>query len=232
MNNRKNYNSIVFLTTLSVYLGLALVGGAAPSVLGQVNTTVNDCRILQNKAAEKLQKLNFDSQAIPNYAKVLTNLIKSSQQIRSINPELQSDSTFYFFYFKASGEPKFSLDFKPILFPQNVRQELDKELELLSNLFPKKNAKNIETFHFDFDLGNTYALNTKAKILQEGNLEAQNVFIAYDSSLDFWRCETQDKLENSILKNTEISYENDQVFIVTRLPRGSIDALLARTDAQ
>ena len=34
MSNSKNYNSIVFLTTLSVYLGLVLVG-ATPSVLAQ-----------------------------------------------------------------------------------------------------------------------------------------------------------------------------------------------------
>ena len=39
MSNRKNYNSIVFLTTLSVYLGLVLVGGATPSVLAQAATT-------------------------------------------------------------------------------------------------------------------------------------------------------------------------------------------------
>src|SRR5215211_7786112 len=41
MSERKNYNSIVFLTTLSVYLGLVLVGGATPSVLAQAATTRN-----------------------------------------------------------------------------------------------------------------------------------------------------------------------------------------------
>ena len=30
MSNPKNYNSIVFLTTLSVYLGLVLIGGTPP----------------------------------------------------------------------------------------------------------------------------------------------------------------------------------------------------------
>ena len=41
MTSGKNYNSIVFLTTLSVYLGLVLVGGVTPSVLAQAATTRN-----------------------------------------------------------------------------------------------------------------------------------------------------------------------------------------------
>ncbi len=227
MNKRNNYNSIVFLTTLSVYFGLVLVSGT-PQILAQIDTKVNKCQILQSKSEEKLQKFNFNSQAIPSYANILGNLIKLSQQIRLVNPDLQSNSDFYFFYFKPYNEPIISLDFKPILFPKNVRQELGKELEILFNLFPKRNVKNRDSFAFDFNLDSVYALTTKAKFTQENNSEAQDIFIAYDSSLDFWRCETQNELENAILKNTEITYENDQVFIVTRLPRGSLDALLAK----
>ncbi len=38
MSNKKNHNPIYFLTTLSVYLGLVLVG-ASPQVLAQANLT-------------------------------------------------------------------------------------------------------------------------------------------------------------------------------------------------
>ena len=44
MSNSKNYNSILFLTTLSVYLGLVLVG-ASPQVLAQQITFVNKFEI-------------------------------------------------------------------------------------------------------------------------------------------------------------------------------------------
>ncbi|HEX9960497.1 MAG TPA: hypothetical protein VGB00_06170, partial [Pyrinomonadaceae bacterium] len=37
---------------------------------------------------------------------------------------------------------------------------------------------------------------------------------------------------NLILTNTEVRSENNQVFIVTRLPRGSIDSLLAKNAQQ
>ncbi len=38
MTTRKNYNSVIFLTTLSVYLGLVLVGAPAP-ILAQAALT-------------------------------------------------------------------------------------------------------------------------------------------------------------------------------------------------
>ena len=41
MKGKNKNNSIVFLTTLSVYLGLVLVGGATPSVLAHAALTKN-----------------------------------------------------------------------------------------------------------------------------------------------------------------------------------------------
>jgi hypothetical protein len=41
LNNRRNQNSILFLTTLGVYLGLLVVGGAAPQVFAHSATTRN-----------------------------------------------------------------------------------------------------------------------------------------------------------------------------------------------
>ena len=41
MTKGKNYNSILFLTTLGVYLGLVLVGGTAPQVLAHSALTRN-----------------------------------------------------------------------------------------------------------------------------------------------------------------------------------------------
>jgi len=41
LSNRKSQNSILFLTTLGVYLGLLVVGGTAPQVLAHSATTRN-----------------------------------------------------------------------------------------------------------------------------------------------------------------------------------------------
>lgn len=66
--------------------------------------------------------------------------------------------------------------------------------------------------------------------LQRAEQLAENL----NQAFSFYR---DDEEEESIVikevsRNTSISFENNQVFIVTRLPRGSIDALLAAKNAQ
>src|SRR5215213_10130440 len=92
MSNRKNYNSIVFLTTLSVYLGLVLVGGATPSVLAQAATT-RDFNIKNEIVVEddldkkpddeanselKNNACEADKQFIEQYAKTILALLKTN----------------------------------------------------------------------------------------------------------------------------------------------------------
>lgn len=244
MNERKNYNSIVFLTTLSVYFGLVLVGGT-PSILTYAALTRNfdiqneievnddldnnpdDCQGLKKKAEEKLQKFNFDSNVLNNYAQVLENLILLSQQLSSEDFTFQARSDFFY---DDLNEVYISLDSKPVLFPKDARQNFDKELDVLFSLLPKEHQKGEISFVFDFNQ-NKSKLETKVKFLQKNDLDAHKISVAYDSNLDFQRCKSKNKPDSVIYENTEILSENNQVFIVTRLPRGSLDALLAK-DAQ
>ena len=245
MSTSKNYNRMVFLTTLSVYLGLVLVGATPPAlahaaltqrieIQNEIETdddldkNPEDCESLKTKADEKLNKFGFSNQAISDYAKVLTNLIKINKQLYSNDFALKFDTNFYS---NETNKPYFSLASRPVLYPKNARQQLNKDLEILSALFPKIPAQNENSFVFDFDLDNKM-FKSSTKFLQQNDFEARKVFIAYDSSLDFWRCKSKNTPESIILQNTEISYENNQVFIVTRLPRASIDALLAEKVAK
>lgn len=214
MNNRKNYNSIVFLTTLSVYLGLVLVGGAvAPSVLAQAATTrgfdikneivIEDdldkkpddetCSELKSKSDEA------DSQFIGQYAKMILAIANLSK----INGyEITINASYGF----------------------------AEDDELLGELFPTiRKDLAINGFNYSLDKNKFFSrFNLKSRL----DNDISPVSYSYNSSLSFLRCESQNKPENVILKNTQITYENNQVFIVTRLPRGSIDALLAQKDAQ
>jgi hypothetical protein len=211
MSNRKNYNSIVFLTTLSVYLGLVLVGGATPSVLAQAaltrdfdikNEIVVEDDLDKKPDDETFSELKNDSgqadrQFIEQYAETILALLKTNYLA-----EKNSSSEIKI---KASGS--FADD------------------EEFRDFFP--------TLRKDFVIdGFDYALD-KDKLFGKLNLKSRfnnNISPAgysYISGLNFLRTELRNKPETVILKNTEINFENNQVFIVTRLPRASIDDLLA-----
>jgi hypothetical protein len=213
MNSRKNYNSIVFLTTLSVYLGLVLAGGAVPSVLAQAATTRGfdikneivveddlDKKPNDETSSElKSKSAETESQFIEQYAKTILALVRLSE----INGyELTIDSS----------------------------EKFAENDELLSKLFPTlKKDVAINGFQYSLNRNKFFGkLNLKSRF----DKDISPVNNSFNSSLSSFRDESQNKPEKVILENTKITFENNQVFIVTRLPRGSIDSLLAQKDAQ
>jgi hypothetical protein len=213
MNSRKNYNSIVFLTTLSVYLGLVLAGGAVPSVLAQAATTRGfdikneivveddlDKKPNDETSSElKSKSAETESQFIEQYAKTILALVRLSE----INGyELTIDSS----------------------------EKFAENDELLSKLFPTlKKDVAINGFQYSLNRNKFFGkLNLKSRF----DKDISPVNNSFSSSLSSFRDESQNKPEKVILENTKITFENNQVFIVTRLPRGSIDSLLAQKDAQ
>lgn len=245
MSDSKKHNPIVFLTTLSVYLGLVLVGGANSPVLAQAALTRNfdiqeeieykddldknpdDCERLQNKVNEKSQKFDFNSQVINDYAEALLNLIELTEQISSNDFAFQAQSNFYS---NNTRKLDFSFDLKPILFPKDTRQNLDTKIKNLYNLFPVDFQQDGISFDFDFNNSKS-VLVSKVKFSNRTELDAHKLSVGYDSSLDLWRCKAQNKPINVILRNTEVLTENNQVLIITNLPRASIVSLLAEQDA-
>ena len=214
MNNRKNYNSIVFLTTLSVYLGLVLAGGAMPTVLAQAATTrgfdiKNEIVVEDDLDKKPDDDENFselkgtsdkaDSQFIEQYAKTILALVRLS---KIDGYEITTNASFGF-------------------------EEND---ELLNQLFPTL-RKDLAINGFNYSL-NKNNFSSRFNLKSRFDNDISPFGYSYVSSLNPLRFESQNKPENVILKNTEITFENNQVFIVTRLPRGSIDALLAQKDAQ
>jgi hypothetical protein len=211
----KNYNSIVFLTTLSVYLGLVLVGGAgAPQVLAQAALTRNfDIQIeaefkddLDNKpdnesCTEPSAKADAqDNQFIGQYAKFVSELVKINY-----SPDYEMSATMY------------SLSVA--------------DAEIFDQLFPSL-RKTVEIDEFDYELKRD---NFTGKIILKPKSSVKNVSFPvsdYSAILNYQLCRSLDKFEPVVLKHTEVFHENNQIFIVTRLPRGSIDTLLAKNAQQ
>ena len=212
MSNRKNYNSIVFLTTLSVYLGLVLAGGAAPTVLAQAALTRDyDIRnevVLEDDLDKKPDDEIFselknspnkaDKQFLERYAGTILALLETRYSIEQ--------SSSYEIWSKSSG-PAFADD------------------DFFSGAFPTL-RKDIVAGSFDYTLDKDRFFG-KFNLKSRFKTDISPVGYSFVSGLDSLRRESLNKPETTVLKNTQITFENNQVFIVTRLARASIDDLLA-----
>jgi hypothetical protein len=196
MTNRKNYNSILFLT---VYLGLVLVGGnaqvfahAATNSLFDIRNEIEFKDDLDNKPDDSCAELKAktdkqDNQFIEDYVKFVLFSIENNSRTAEIDfvRSLQSDA-----------------------FP-SLRKELSEaSYQLKSNKYETSFIVGLKTD----------SVSKKA-----------TPFVSFfNQSLKFQHCKTGNFPEKTIYKGTQIAASDSQIFIVTRLPRASIDSLLKK----
>lgn len=234
MNKRNNYNSIVFLTTLSVYFGLALVG--APPILGQValtnkfevKHTIEEKDDLDNKSDRK----DFESLAKEDFPSLFIQLLdKIKKEIENGKISLPIQTNFSIKLVSQSskndgGEISVNSNLFGIRLNDIIQSGINgkiqiKAIELADYKGKYKNVKiKFEANNKDLTLKVSFS-KLKAKQFAEFlNQEFSSSAISVENALI-----------KQTYKNTKATSENNQVFIVTRLPRGSLDALLAK-DAQ
>ncbi|HMS39984.1 MAG TPA: hypothetical protein PKE69_07155, partial [Pyrinomonadaceae bacterium] len=98
----------------------------------------------------------------------------------------------------------------------------ESRINSFTNKYPKALSQNVK-----FELTQTeFTAQTTFEAISAEKAD----FLAgiYNESFAIGKCNSV----NILYENTKAMTENNQVFIVTRLPRGSIDALLAEKDAQ
>jgi hypothetical protein len=95
MSNSKNYNSIVFLTTLSVYLGLVLVG-ATPPVLAQAALTQRFEIQHEIETEDDLDKKPDKDKLFFNYSSGFENLYNLSREFYEKNKDKLRDNKYEF----------------------------------------------------------------------------------------------------------------------------------------
>ncbi len=220
MNQRNKNNSIVFLTTLSVYLGLVLVGGASPQVWAQ-------------RSNDKSGEPNKISIVVPGEGLIFTF---------DLNPliELNRLSVAESLPVKMSGKIIFSSGKKvenweainAVAGNQKIIDLLNKEFfaPTLSSLLPNDLSR---LFPIPKELFQSIEVDedhiTVARTMKFGDAKlAARMAEIYSRMADYAKSAKADKqiAGNLYLTNTEARSENNQVFVVTRLPRGSLDQLL------
>lgn len=218
MNNRKNYNSIVFLT---VYLGLVLVGGS-PQVLAQaatprlfdVKTEIEFKDDFDNKP-DGDEKIDF-ARSLESYFGEAENFVnavdtscRSDEELVDFNDHSIKVDNHFLIPFLFNAKDSFSRDFLADCL-ENEKHKTEK-------------AKSSELkFYYDeselkIEISAPKLSKQRAAYLAEKFRQASNIY----------EIDGQSALVKTIHANTSFKSENNQVFIVTRLPRGSIDDLLA-----
>lgn len=245
MSKNKGYNSILFLTTLSVYLGLVLVG-APPSLLAQQAALTQRFEIQNEFESEedpdkdpgKSDDLAEDIEIIKNLdiAGAIREFLSDLRKLESIgkfNP--RTDWDFSYDLQRKNFGQSISVNQSEWIENPWLQTALDRlisnaradseHIDSVSANLPNCDGENCQEVRvtIESDAENfTFSLTFKKKTAENAKVAAEafsQVFLAKKVALT-------DHGNLLIYENTRISSENDQVFIITRLPRGSLDALV------
>lgn len=250
MSNSKNYNSIVFLTTLSVYLGLVLVG-ATPSVLAQQAALTQKFEIQNEREIEDdLDKNPDDEDCWDSASQEVLGLVNGDflsngilgfltdlQNLAKIGKYTDGDRFNFQFDYKSTEGGRSRISYLCYSTDDSVILAASKKVE---------NLASSRYYRYDQDLKTNASHSTVSFILendvltikisdeQKSNSVAEITANNYNKAFAIGICSKYvDKPQKIVYQRSKATFENNQVFIVTNLPRASIDELLADThDAQ
>ena len=230
MSERNKNNPIIFLTTLSVYLGLVLVG-APPQILTQIALTKNSDIQEEIQVKDDLDNKSDDGEiedfSNDDFPGLFAELLKEiKEEIKSGKISLPIQADFYVEgNFKASefsgGGGTSSTVSNPVLnkLVQNVINQKFKTKAFELADYDNEKSKNAN-IRLEAD-GTDLLLKVS---FSKSNAEQFAKFLNQEFSLS--AVSDKNTLTKQIYENTTATSENNQVFIVTRLPRGSLDELL------
>ncbi|MFL6467275.1 MAG: hypothetical protein ACJ72Z_04885 [Pyrinomonadaceae bacterium] len=244
MNSRKNQNSLLILTTLGVYLGLLVVGGAAPQAFAHSATTRNFELIDEIEVKDDLDKKPDDERSpvhvsLQNYLQDIEifferlRRLKGAGKFDSDRDAFEVAQTTQLPCVAANRVGSYSAD-KFDLQNENLRPSLESFSKLLTDGYSladcmpnsRFGATEVTDSKFDFKLDKTgFSLNISVR--KRSPQDA--VYLVGDLAKTYAQFKSADasSARLRICEATTFRSENDQVFIVTHLPRAGLEPLLA-----
>ena len=243
MNSRK-HNSILFLTTLGVYLGLMLVGGAAPQVFAHGALTRNFELQDEIEASDDLDKKPDGdtgglSLSVKTYLEDVEYFLNALQRLEkqgrfdAINDEFEVTQSTLLPCVAANKVGSYTANtFR--LKNESLKPSLERFSKLLTDGYSladclpssrfngEQAASSKFTFKFEKATLSIQVAVQKAspQIAKELSGELVSVFPKFAPS-------ATEIARQKIYENTTFKWKNDQVLVITRLPRAALDPLLA-----
>jgi hypothetical protein len=214
MSKTKSYNQIIFLTTLSVYLGLVLVG-ASPQVLAQAALT---SKFEIKDQIEKQDDLDKKPDGELNIAEALIEFSDDLRKLESIGKYKP----------KSDGQFSKSTDFiNGEEITQTIKNPwLEVAIEELFSKIHNKSFRNYPNVRFECDTYN-HNQDFEFKIsIEQKTTDVSSLTKEFLEGFEFVKKTAKNLQIILIYENTTVTAENNQVFIVTRLPRAAIDSLI------
>ena len=243
MNNRKNNNSALFIATLGVYLGLVLAG-ATPQVLASAAMTrsfdVKDEIDFKDSLDKKPDDENKRaSDAVQGYLQDVEYFLVNLQRLRS-----KGNFDVYADIFDVAQntmlpcvDSNLAGRYTPIRFVNPNPSSYSALVQLSRSMIygyslgdcvsnNEFNGVPAVDSRFSFKLdAKVFLVNIVVKKQTPQN--AATLLGELSRTLKAYETDKSNRIRQRIIDKTTFKTENDQVFIVTRLPRAGLDSLLA-----
>ncbi|HJS50302.1 MAG TPA: hypothetical protein VJ781_00260 [Pyrinomonadaceae bacterium] len=245
MTNRKNQNSILFLTTLGVYLGLLVVGGAAPQVFAHSATTRNFAIADEIEVKDDLDKKPDDERSpvhmsLGNYFDDVETFIAT---LRGLQKRDLFDPTIGTFSVgqgtqlpcvAANKVGSYTVD-QFVTNSESIRRTLEwftKRLTdgySLGDCLPNDRLSSKETHNSKFqaqldDEALKIEVSVKKSSAERAKLLASDLAATHNRT----KAVSAYLVRARLYETTTFRSENDQVFLITHLPRADLVSLLAK----
>jgi len=243
VNSRKNHNSIIFITTLGLYFGLVLVG--ATPVLAHAAMTRNF------EITDEIEvKDDLDQKPDDERSPLSESVLVYFQDVEYFLANLQ--------YLSHGGKFDIKLDtfdvaqstllpcvagnkvgsytaYKFSLGNELLRPSLEgfsKRLTdgySLADCLPNERFSGEEVTESRFNLKLNQAEFTVEMVVKKRSPHTASLFLGpLAETFRAFRLNEKEIIRTKLIENTFFKSENDQVFVVTRLPRAGLDSLLAK----
>jgi hypothetical protein len=235
MSKTKSYNQIIFLTTLSVYFGLVLVG-ASPQVLAQAALTnkfeIKD-QIEQKDDLDKKPDKDVEIIEETHIAEAFISFFEDVKKLENVDKlNLQTDFSFSHQilteeYETTAAYTKIS-NIKNVWLQTAISELISNshnwEFNSVSDYLPNCKQRNCRQISVSID-SNLNDLTLKFGF-KKSNDDLAKIKAEKFDQIFVKKSKTDSLTEKLIYENTAVNAENNQVFIVTRLPRAAIDSLI------
>ena len=244
MTNRRTNSSVLFLTTLGVYLGLVLVGGAVPQVFAhgaltrnfELQDEIENPDDLENKPDNETATLSL---SIKTYLEDIEYFVGALQRLNAngkFDPArdgFEVTQTTLLPCVAANKVGSYTANTFELK-NDSLRPSLERFSKLLTDGYSladclpnsRFGGKEATASKFTFSLDDS-ALSIQISVHKASPEIAGKLSTELAATFLKFTPDGAKIVRQKLLENTTFKAKNDQVFVITHLPRAALDPLLA-----